>query len=99
MRASSSLLFRLGQARIRRSVTEQLQRRLSGTRLPCRQWHTSGFETLPVTEKIEEETYSSYTNDLYYPAKIGQVLHLQYQVVGKLGYDTTSTVWMCRDLR
>ncbi|KAK7730054.1 hypothetical protein SLS57_001714 [Botryosphaeria dothidea] len=62
-------------------------------------WHTSGFETLPVTEKIEEETYSSYTNDLYYPAKIGQVLHLQYQVVGKLGYDTTSTVWMCRDLR
>lgn len=73
-----------------RSIMAELQRRLHGTQSPCRQFPTSGFE---------EETYSSSTGHLYYPAKIGQVLHSKYQIVGKLGYGTTSTVWMCQDLR
>ncbi|CRK40370.1 hypothetical protein BN1723_004798 [Verticillium longisporum] len=31
--------------------------------------------------------------------KIGQVIHDHYQIVAKLGYGTSSTVWLARDLR
>ncbi|KAF5623651.1 serine threonine kinase [Fusarium sp. NRRL 25303] len=34
----------------------------------------------------------------YYPMGIGQVIHETYQVVAKLGYGTSSTVWLSRDL-
>ncbi|CAG2008922.1 unnamed protein product [Fusarium graminearum] len=36
---------------------------------------------------------------LYYPMRIGQVIQGNYQVVAKLDYGTTSTVWLSRDLR
>jgi hypothetical protein len=31
--------------------------------------------------------------------RIGEVIQGRYQVVAKLGYGTTSTVWLSRDLR
>ena len=33
----------------------------------------------------------------YYPVKIGQVIQNRYRVIEKLGYGTSSTVWLCRD--
>ncbi|KAL4886613.1 protein kinase [Aspergillus karnatakaensis] len=33
----------------------------------------------------------------YYPVHPGDVFHSRYQVVSKLGYGTSSTVWLCRD--
>lgn len=41
---------------------------------------------------------SGYNADTYYPVQIGEVLNSRYQVVGKLGYGVTSTVWLARDL-
>ncbi|KAJ5356372.1 CMGC protein kinase [Penicillium concentricum] len=48
---------------------------------------------------------SSKKNDLksskkrhYYPANIGEILRSKYQIVGKLGFGVTSTVWLARDL-
>lgn len=29
---------------------------------------------------------------------IGQIVKDRYQAVGKLGFGTSSTVWLCRDL-
>jgi serine/threonine-protein kinase SRPK3 len=49
-------------------------------------------------QKIEEETIPDYLASRYYPVRIGEVIHDRYQVVGKLGYGTTSTVWLARDL-
>jgi hypothetical protein len=49
-------------------------------------------------QKIEEETIPDYLVTRYYPVRIGEVFHDRYQVVGKLGYGTTSTVWLARDL-
>ncbi|KAK5709190.1 hypothetical protein LTR17_020014 [Elasticomyces elasticus] len=46
---------------------------------------------------IEEETLPNYRADRYYPVHIGQVFDSRYRVVGKLGYGTASTVWLCRD--
>ncbi|KAL9594821.1 MAG: hypothetical protein Q9219_006812 [cf. Caloplaca sp. 3 TL-2023] len=57
------------------------------------------FETLPSNQKIEEEVHGATTDGRYYPMRIGDVLHDQYQVVGKLGYGLGSTVWLANHLR
>ena len=48
---------------------------------------------------VEEERLPFYNRDHYYPMRIGEVLKDRYQVVAKLGYGASSTVWLCRDLR
>ncbi|PWY89520.1 kinase domain protein, partial [Aspergillus sclerotioniger CBS 115572] len=40
----------------------------------------------------------SYSKEHYYPDRIGEVLNSQYQIVTKLGFGSSSTVWLCRDL-
>ncbi|KAK4231101.1 kinase-like domain-containing protein [Podospora fimiseda] len=49
-------------------------------------------------QNIEEETFPGYLASRYFPVRIGEIIHEQYQVVGKLGYGATSTVWLARDL-
>ncbi|EXK83274.1 CMGC/SRPK protein kinase [Fusarium oxysporum f. sp. raphani 54005] len=56
------------------------------------------FQKVPIEEKIEEELFPDYVASRYYPAKIGEVLRDRYQVVGKLGFGASSTVWLARDL-
>ncbi|KKZ60978.1 hypothetical protein EMCG_04402 [[Emmonsia] crescens] len=58
----------------------------------------TGFDIVDVAEKLEEETLPNYNPANYYPAHLGQVLVDRYQIVGKLGYGVTSTVWLGRDL-
>jgi hypothetical protein len=65
--------------------------------LPQRQFLTSGF-VVDISRKIEEEDLPLYKAENYYPASIGQVLESRYQIVSKLGYGTSSTVWLCRNL-
>ncbi|KAL9945820.1 hypothetical protein ACHAO5_004487 [Verticillium nonalfalfae] len=64
-----------------------------------RQFPSSGFELIDRAEKVEEEKLPFYKREVYYPMKIGQVIHDYYQVVAKLGYGSSSTVWLARDLR
>jgi serine/threonine-protein kinase SRPK3 len=47
---------------------------------------------------IEEETLRDYKPERFFPVKIGQVFKNRYQTIGKLGYGSASTVWLCRDL-
>ncbi|CAG8956198.1 hypothetical protein HYFRA_00012115 [Hymenoscyphus fraxineus] len=49
-----------------------------------------------TSDKIEEETFGI---ERYYPTRIGEVLSSRYQVVGKLGFGNSSTVWLARDLQ
>ncbi|KAG6175631.1 hypothetical protein E4U27_006036 [Claviceps purpurea] len=58
---------------------------------------SKGFAVVPTDEKIEEETLPNYVASRFYPVKIGEVFRARYQVVGKLGYGVTSTVWLARD--
>lgn len=60
---------------------------------------SSGFDILDPAEKIEEETLPDYLAERYYPVHIGEVFNSQYQVLTKLGFGSSSTVWLCRDLR
>ncbi|BAE55209.1 unnamed protein product [Aspergillus oryzae RIB40] len=63
-----------------------------------REFPTSGFELLDASSKIEEETLPTYSPEKYYPVQQGEVFNDRYQVLAKLGYGVTSTVWFARDL-
>ncbi|KAE8148265.1 kinase-like protein [Aspergillus avenaceus] len=63
-----------------------------------RRFPSSGFHLLDSSTTIEEETLPDYLEERYYPVHIGEVFQSQYQVVTKLGFGSSSTVWLCRDL-
>lgn len=50
------------------------------------------FPKIAPTKLIEEETILDYVASRYYPVRIGEVLRDRYQIVGKLGFGTGSTV-------
>ncbi|KZZ89350.1 protein kinase domain protein [Moelleriella libera RCEF 2490] len=58
----------------------------------------SNFTKLLATKKIEEEAMPGYVAKRYYSARIGEIFEDRYQVIGKLGYGATSTVWLARDM-
>jgi serine/threonine-protein kinase SRPK3 len=51
------------------------------------------------SQMVEEERLPFYNRNDYYPMRIGEVIKDRYHVVAKLGYGTSSTVWLCHDLR
>ncbi|KAH8927533.1 kinase-like protein [Atractiella rhizophila] len=67
--------------------------------VPPRVFPSSGFQGIPDSCLVDEETVPSYNPAQYFPARIGQVLNTHYQIISKVGFGTTSTVWLCRDLR
>lgn len=70
----------------------------SGVPSAPRSFPSSGFELVDPSEEVEEETLPTYRAEKYYPVHIGEVFDNRYQVIAKLGYGVTSTVWLCRDL-
>ncbi|PYH83740.1 kinase-like protein [Aspergillus uvarum CBS 121591] len=65
---------------------------LHGKRALCSQPHIQSRRSL-----WEEERLPFYKPQQFYPVHIGETLNTRYQVVGKLGYGSYSTVWLCRD--
>ncbi|KAJ5819378.1 hypothetical protein N7474_004969 [Penicillium riverlandense] len=65
---------------------------------PARCFPKSGFETINASIILEEERFEQFKKGCYYPVNIGDVLGSKYQVIGKLGFGVTSTVWLARDL-
>ena len=66
---------------------------------PPRKFSSPNFEIISETQKVEEETIPGYVAARYYPVRIGEVFASRYQVVGKLGFGSCSTVWLARDLK
>jgi hypothetical protein len=60
---------------------------------------SKGFILIPADKKLKEETIPDYVASHFYPVQIGEILWARFQVVGKLGFGITSTVWLARDLR
>ncbi|KAK5674942.1 hypothetical protein LTS10_012354 [Elasticomyces elasticus] len=67
------------------------RRYLRVTALPPR------FETIEPEQLMEEERVPGYEAHWYYPVNLFQVFNDRYLTVAKLGYGTSSTVWLCRD--
>lgn len=70
------------------------------TFLICRSAGSSGrgiykLHYPPIAEGIEEPHYSPKH---FYPMRLYEVLNDRYQVSAKLGWGTSSTVWLARDL-
>ena len=70
---------------------------------PTRAWKplsftNSNFKQIPLDEELEEELFPDYVASRYYPVRIGQTFRDRYQIVGKLGFGASSTVWLARDL-
>ncbi|KFY03268.1 hypothetical protein V490_00224 [Pseudogymnoascus sp. VKM F-3557] len=63
---------------------------------PPRQYSNVKIPFINPSEKVEEENFGI---ERYYPARIGDVLSSRYQIVGKLGFGNSSTVWLARDLQ
>ena len=59
----------------------------------------SGFKTINAPEVFEEDRFEDFKKGGYYPVNNGEVFGSKYQVVGKLGFGVTSTVWLARDLK
>ncbi|KZF26857.1 kinase domain protein [Xylona heveae TC161] len=53
---------------------------------------------LPATEPVEEECAPHYSPKHFYPMHLYEVLNNRYQIAAKLGWGTSSTVWLARDL-
>lgn len=70
-----------------------------GAPLQPRIFANPSFVRIPADVQVEEEALPDYLPARYYPMRIGQVLVDRYQVVGKLGFGASSTVWLARDLR
>ncbi|KAF2027039.1 kinase domain-containing protein [Setomelanomma holmii] len=66
---------------------------------PQLKFPTSGFEVVSDALLFEEEQLEEFHRGVYYPVNIGDVFASKYQVVGKLGFGVTSTVWLARDLQ
>ncbi|PTU22309.1 hypothetical protein P175DRAFT_0431225, partial [Aspergillus ochraceoroseus IBT 24754] len=47
---------------------------------------------------VEEEKTPYYDPKRFYPARLGEIIDARYQLTTKLGYGTSSTVWLARDL-
>ena len=66
---------------------------------PKLQFPKTGFKIIDDDCVLEEESIAGFRKGVYYPVNIGDVFASRYQVIAKLGYGITSTVWLARDLR
>ncbi|RDL42459.1 uncharacterized protein BP5553_02438 [Venustampulla echinocandica] len=59
----------------------------------------SGFKTIEANQQVEEGELPDYRVDRFYPVRLGEVFQDRYQVIAKLGFGSSSTIWLARDLK
>ncbi|KAB8213561.1 kinase-like domain-containing protein [Aspergillus novoparasiticus] len=57
------------------------------------------FKVIETSQSIEEKELSDYQDDRFYPVRLGEIFQQRYQVVAKLGFGTSSTTWLARNLK
>ncbi|OAX78133.1 CMGC/SRPK protein kinase [Emergomyces africanus] len=58
----------------------------------------TGFDNIEIDQLVEEEELPDYKADRFYPARLGEVFQNRYQIIAKLGFGSSSTIWLARDL-
>jgi hypothetical protein len=59
----------------------------------------AGFPTIQSGQLVEEEELPDYKPDRFYPVRLGEIFRGRYQAIAKLGFGTSSTTWLARDLK
>ncbi|KAJ5927546.1 hypothetical protein N7516_009319 [Penicillium verrucosum] len=65
--------------------------------VPCKPSHLPA-KLLPTADLVEEEHTAHYKPQHFYPVRLYEILNNRYQVAAKIGWGTSSTVWLARDL-
>ena len=74
-----------------------------GTSLACsrsepRSFPSSGYGAVGQNHLAEEEAIPECNPDDFYPVRLGEIFNGRYQTVAKIGYGSSSTIWLARDL-
>lgn len=65
-----------------------------------RTFPSHGFDLVHEDQSgMEEEGLPEYNPNHFYPVRLGEVFNDRYQTMSKLGYGSSSTIWLARDLR
>ncbi|KKY21607.1 putative protein kinase domain-containing protein [Phaeomoniella chlamydospora] len=64
-----------------------------------RTFPSQGFDVIDKNQPIEEEGMPEYRPEHFYPVCLGEVFNDRFQTVAKLGYGSSSTIWLARDLQ
>jgi hypothetical protein len=64
-----------------------------------RSFPASGFDSIDENINVEKEEIPDYLVSRFYPVHLGQVFQDCYQAVTKLGFGSSSTIRLARDLR
>lgn len=76
---------------------DRMLRRIRPSLKPI-EFPTTGFEIVSKDVILEEESLYDFEENTFFPVEIGDILDKKYQVLGKLGWGVTATVWLVRDL-
>lgn len=63
-----------------------------------RSFPSSGYDVVDRDQPVEEEAMPEYNPDHFYPVRLGEIFNGRFQTVAKLGYGSSSTIWLARDL-
>lgn len=80
-------------------LVSSLAGRFAHTPEQPRSFPASGFDLVDENINVEEEGIPDYLASRFYPVHLGQVFQDRYQAVTKLGFGSSSTIWLARDLR
>ncbi|KAI9042672.1 uncharacterized protein KD926_005278 [Aspergillus affinis] len=87
-------------AALKSLATKSADRRMTpGPPETPRELPATGFKTIDIDQLVEEEELPDYRAERFYPVRLGEVLQNRYQIIAKLGFGTSSTVWLARDLK
>ncbi len=54
--------------------------------------------TMPLAERLEEELLPGYNPKHFFPVHPKDVFQKRYETITKLGFGSSSTAWLARDL-
>lgn len=77
------------------AILKRLIRAVGGSHAPLKPPRAA---LIPPDTLIEEEYLPEYARNSFYPVRLGDVFKGRYEVLVKLGYGTTSTIWLAQDL-
>lgn len=90
---------KIHQSRLPKQVSSlSTSKPTSRPRSEPRVFPTKGYDVIDADQLIEEEDIPEDNPDRFYPVKLGEIFNARYQTVSKLGYGSSSTIWLARDL-